>query len=201
MTTKLFNAIKISALAIVLSFGLSYVYAWTAPSTNPPTGNVSAPINTGTSIQQKDGDLTVKNLVANTLTIGTPVTINAITAPKFCIGTSCITAWPAVGGGGTVTSLSAGTGITLSPNPITTTGAISANTAVVQSRVAGSCAVGNSISAINADGTVACGPSRVSCTQSGTFAGGTCFGGSYVVTLNCSGGYLTSITSVCYANP
>ena len=38
----------------------------------------------------------------------------SITAPKFCIGTSCITSWPGGGGGGagTITGVSAGTGIT-----------------------------------------------------------------------------------------
>lgn len=112
MTNKIFSALKVITLAVVLSFGLSYVYAWTAPSTTPPTGNVSAPINTGTSIQQKAGDLTVKGLVADTLTIGTPITSNAITAPKFCLGTSCITAWTQAGA---VTKLTAGTNITLSP--------------------------------------------------------------------------------------
>lgn len=124
MTTKLFNAIKVSILAIVLSFGLSYALAWTAPTATPPTGNVSAPINTSATLQQKSGDLTVKNFMADMVNIGLPLNPNAITAPKFCIGVSCITAWPAVGGGGTVTSLSAGAGITLSPNPITTTGTI-----------------------------------------------------------------------------
>ena len=40
-------------------------------------------------------------------------------------------------GGGTVTSLSQGTGITLSANPITTTGSIAADTAYLQRRVSG----------------------------------------------------------------
>lgn len=157
MRNKLFNAIKVSLLACLLSFGLSFVYAWTAPTSQPPAGNVSAPINTSATLQQKSGDFTVGNFMANTVTVsGTPV-LNAITAPKFCISASCITAWPAVGGSGTVTSLSAGTGITLSPNPIITTGTISVDTAVVQSRVSGTCAVGQAITAIAANGTMTCG--------------------------------------------
>lgn len=153
---KIINATKTIILALVLSFGLSYVYAWTAPTSNPPAGNVSAPINTSATLQQKSGDFTVSNFIANTMTIGGTINANAITAPQFCIGASCISAWSAVGGSGTVTSLSAGTGITLTPNPITTTGTISANTAVIQSRVSGSCAIGQAITAIAADGTVTC---------------------------------------------
>ncbi|MFA4855216.1 MAG: hypothetical protein WC634_01340 [archaeon] len=76
-----------------------------------------------------------------------------------------------------VTSISAGTGITLAPNPITTTGTISANTSVLQNRVSGTCAVGNSIRVINANGTVTCEaaggggvPSGVIVMWSGTLA-------------------------------
>lgn len=58
--------------------------------------------------------------------------------------------------GGTVTSLTSGTGITLTPSPITTTGSIAVNTTTIQQRVTGSCAVGSSIRVINNDGTVTC---------------------------------------------
>lgn len=46
-------------LAIALSFGLSFVYAWTAPTATPPNGNVSAPLNTSATAQTKTGNLTV----------------------------------------------------------------------------------------------------------------------------------------------
>jgi hypothetical protein len=59
-------------------------------------------------------------------------------------------------GAGTVTSLSQGTGITLSANPITTTGSIAADTTYLQRRVSATCAVGSSIRAIAADGSVSC---------------------------------------------
>ncbi|PJC22028.1 MAG: hypothetical protein CO060_01965 [Candidatus Yonathbacteria bacterium CG_4_9_14_0_2_um_filter_43_16] len=56
---SIFPAIKVYALAIVLSFGLSYALAWTAPTSQPPVGNVSAPINTGATAQTKTGPLTI----------------------------------------------------------------------------------------------------------------------------------------------
>lgn len=68
MKTNILNALKVSTLAIVLSFGLSYALAWTAPSTTPPTGNVSAPINTSATAQVKDGDFTARFLSANSIT-------------------------------------------------------------------------------------------------------------------------------------
>lgn len=49
-----------------------------------------------------------------------------ISAQTFCIGSDCRTSWPAGGGGGgTVTSISQGTGISATPNPITGAGTIS----------------------------------------------------------------------------
>lgn len=112
MTNKIFSALKVVTLAVALSFGLSYVYAWTAPSTTPPTGNVSAPINTGADLQSKGGGLTVKNFIADTVTVGAVPNLGAISSPKFCIGASCITAWTEAGA---VTKLTAGTNISLSP--------------------------------------------------------------------------------------
>lgn len=46
-----------------------------------------------------------------------------VKATEFCIAGSCISAWPSSGGGGTVTNIATGTGLT--GGPITTTGTIS----------------------------------------------------------------------------
>ena len=59
---------KISSKTIALSFGVLvllflvgfYTFAWGPPSEAPPGGNIEAPINTGSTAQTKQGDLTVK---------------------------------------------------------------------------------------------------------------------------------------------
>jgi len=57
---NLTQSLKIIALAVVLSFGVSYVFAWTAPTLPPPDGNSTAPLNTSAVNQTKDGTLTLK---------------------------------------------------------------------------------------------------------------------------------------------
>lgn len=59
MNKQILSALKVSALAVVLSFGISYALAWTAPTTTPPGGNVSAPLNTSATAQMKAGPLTI----------------------------------------------------------------------------------------------------------------------------------------------
>ena len=74
-----------------------------------------------------------------------------------------------------VSSLTAGTGISLSPSPITTTGTISADTAAVQVRVSGSCGTNQAIKSIASNGTVTCVnlPSSALCTYgSKTYSSG-----------------------------
>lgn len=101
------QSIKVVALAVILSLGLSYVYAWTAPSTNPPTGNVSAPINTGTTAQVKDGSFGVNGLlrgygdviVDGNVGIGTASpsakldVAGTVKSSETCLGASCISTW------------------------------------------------------------------------------------------------------------
>ena len=96
------QSLKILILAIILSIGVSYVYAWTGPTATAPDGNVSAPINVSATSQVKSGGLGVTNLIADSVTVGATANTSAITAPKFCIGTSCITVWPS-GSSGTLT--------------------------------------------------------------------------------------------------
>lgn len=50
---------KILALALILSAGVSYVYAWTGPTATAPNNNTAAPINVGDTAQGKTGNLGV----------------------------------------------------------------------------------------------------------------------------------------------
>lgn len=55
MRAKIFNALKISALAVVLSVGVAYVYAQVAPGPQcaPPNCNAAAPLNVSGTMQEK----------------------------------------------------------------------------------------------------------------------------------------------------
>ena len=69
-------------------------------------------------------------------------------------GSVWVCATPAASSGGTVTSVTAGTGLT--GGTITGSGTIGADTNVLQRRVVATCAVGSSIRAIADDGSVTC---------------------------------------------
>lgn len=59
--------LKDSLKTIITSFMalslISIAHAWTEPTSNPPTGNVSAPINNSSTPQAKLGDLGIKGLL------------------------------------------------------------------------------------------------------------------------------------------
>ncbi|MBI5077879.1 MAG: hypothetical protein HZB11_00730 [Candidatus Yonathbacteria bacterium] len=80
ITTKLLNAIKFSALALILSFGLSYALTWAAPTANPPAGNLFPPITTSSVVQTKPG----------AFTIGTTTAPSSLTVVGAIVGTGDI---------------------------------------------------------------------------------------------------------------
>lgn len=59
---NIFQSLKTLLLAVILSIGVSYVYAWTGPTATAPDGNVSVPINVGATSQVKSGGLWVSSL-------------------------------------------------------------------------------------------------------------------------------------------
>ena len=61
---KTFQTIKLITLAVLLSLGLSFAYAWTVPTTTPPGGNTNPPLNTSTTAQVKNGGLSVNAFTA-----------------------------------------------------------------------------------------------------------------------------------------
>ncbi|MBI3572546.1 hypothetical protein HY091_03385 [Candidatus Kaiserbacteria bacterium] len=71
-----------AATLLLLAAGVSYAQStWTEPSQSPPDGNVSAPVNVGSIFQQKTGDFWAAKVGSDN---------------GYCIGPSCITAWPVV---------------------------------------------------------------------------------------------------------
>jgi len=101
MKKDLLNTLKILAAAIILSFGISAVYAqWVPPTQAPPGGNVDAPINTGETAQIKNGGLSVGAFLANSAVFNGNVNVTGdVTANnRMCIGSSCISSWPSAAG-------------------------------------------------------------------------------------------------------
>jgi hypothetical protein len=132
-----FKGFLLGLIFALLILGFSFLFAWTPPSSNPPSGNVDSPLNIGNSSQIKLGKLgiatdgidssyglTVGNS-GNQLGIKTSGNSyferniyggNLIQAPiikgtsQLCIGNDCRTSWPS-GGTGDITAVYAGSGL------------------------------------------------------------------------------------------
>jgi hypothetical protein len=87
--TKTIQIIKVIALALILAVGFQYAAAqgaWSASSSNPPSGNTDAPINVGDSQQNKLGSLFI-NTGSNPWAIGLTVFGNSIFHGNVGVGT------------------------------------------------------------------------------------------------------------------
>lgn len=62
---ELRQSAKVLAVALFLSMGVQYAFAWTGPTATPPSGNTSAPINVSATSQIKSGGLWVGSLGAD----------------------------------------------------------------------------------------------------------------------------------------
>jgi len=103
-----------------------------------------------------------------------------------------------------VTSVSAGTGIALSANPITDTGSVTVDTGVMQRRVSGTCGGTQGIRSIDSNGNVVCEniPSNTPCTfKSLTFSTGfaCCMGGLYYIRCQADGSWSQGVQASCTA--
>ncbi len=99
MQKQLIQTLKILLAAIVLSFGISYVYAWTGPASAPPTGNTNPPLVSTTdtaAIQTTEGKLVAN---AGLATMGNVIVDNDVNALNYCDenGSNCV-AGSALGG-------------------------------------------------------------------------------------------------------
>ena len=70
--------LKVITLALILSVGISYVSAWTAPSATPPSSNVATPVNVSSTAQIKTGDFSAWNLISNGVVTNNAVVTNSI---------------------------------------------------------------------------------------------------------------------------
>jgi len=77
--SKTIAVVVISSLVVV---AVTFAQTWNSAPSSPPSNNAPAPINVSNTSQSKAGNFTA----------------NVIGANGFCLGSSCITAWPTSGG-------------------------------------------------------------------------------------------------------
>jgi len=135
--------------------GILTTNAWTVPVLPAPTTNMPPVLHTGGGIQDKQGRLSVNSLKV----YGSFVLQNGSQAENYVLqsdSTGKGTWVPAtMFDTGATIKLSQGTGIILTPNPITSTGQIKVDTNYLQKRVTGTCS-GGVINSISVTGTVTC---------------------------------------------
>lgn len=119
---NIIKSIKTVALVLVLAVGIGYVSAWTTPTSAPPLGNATAPVNISSTGQVKAGSLGVSGLLrgyGNAIfngNVGIGTTANSadlkldvegkVGATQYCDanGANCV-ASGGLGGGKEITSM------------------------------------------------------------------------------------------------
>ncbi len=172
--------VKSIITALILVGGISYAFAWSGPTTNPPSGNVDAPINTSSSPQAKNG-----SILSSTLNIGGTLSSDNLSVFNSSIFSGSIkiptgaglnkvltsdatgfASWQSVASA-VAPTVTAGTGIVVTGGPAYT---VSADYTKTQKIVTGTCSGSSVVQKINADGSVTCYTPSVSpvyCTANG----------------------------------
>src|ERR1035437_75310 len=65
MKKVIIENVRLMLLAAIFSLGLGVAFAWTGPTFAPPGGGMSAPINSGSTGQTKQGNLFISGLDAS----------------------------------------------------------------------------------------------------------------------------------------
>ncbi|MBC7709193.1 MAG: hypothetical protein H7203_03970 [Rhizobacter sp.] len=161
VTNGIFNVLLGTGTALTLPFDTAYylgVTVGTDAELSPRQPLAASPY----SIRAASAEA----LTANAIVPGSQIADASVTAAKLASngctggqvlqynGSTWVCASPSASSGGTITSITAGSG--LIGGTITTSGTLAADTTVLQRRVAATCAVGSSIQAIAADGSVTC---------------------------------------------
>ena len=96
---NIIQSLKVVALGLMLAIGLSYAFAWTAPTGNPPSGNVSAPVNVSGNLQTKAGDLWSDNFLGSQGGGYFGGDLEVENGKGITLGGEYKTSWPSGGGG------------------------------------------------------------------------------------------------------